>query len=265
MRRSEGARAAGWLRFYTAAVVLFLFFPIFIIVPLSFSADRFLSFPPSGYGLRWYRSYLDDPTWLAATWRSVSVGVMASSLATLNGVVFVVWLQRFAGRRWRWLKTVVMAPAIVPNILFAVGLFMVTVYLGLTDSEAALVGAHAILGLPFVVLILSASLKEVDGGLERAARIFGAGPIRGFVVGTLPSLLPAVVSAWLFAFFTSFDELVVALFTMGGSVTLPVRIWTDLQFEINPTVSAVSVILIVVTVLGMSAAEWLRRRTGRAT
>lgn len=265
MRSGKSARPMRALRLYSSLIVLFLLFPIFIIVPISFSADRFLSFPPSGYGLRWYRSYLEDPTWLAATWRSVRIGVAASTLATLNGVALVIWLQRFAGRRWSWLKALTMAPAIVPNILFAVGLFIVTVYLGLTDSEPALVAAHAVLGLPFVILVLSASLKDVDGGLERAARIFGAGPFRGFMVGTLPSLVPAIVSAWLFAFFTSFDELVVALFTMGGSVTLPVRIWTDLQFEINPTVSAVSVILIVVTVVGMSIAELLRRRASGAT
>jgi putative spermidine/putrescine transport system permease protein len=177
--------------------------------------------------------------------------------------MLAVWATRTRGALPVILRGVSLAPAILPNVLIALGFFIVCVFAGITDNELVLIAAHATLGLPFVVLITAAALADTDPTLERAARVLGAGPLRAFATGTLPSILPAIASAALFAFFISFDELIVALFTMGGKLTLPVRMWTELQFEIDPTISAVSILLILLTTAGMGLAEMLRRRVGR--
>ncbi len=246
-----------------ALAVLFLFFPILIVVPMSFSGDRFLGFPPKSWGLVWYQTYFSDPVWLAATWRSLRIACMASLIATLAGTASVIGLSKLS-KAWRAGVTgLLLAPAIVPNVIVALGVFILALRFGSTDSEITLVFAHAAIGLPFVVMIVGAAYRQTDPMLEKAARIFGAGPFRAFWTGTMPPLAPAVFAAFIFAFFVSFDELVIALFLMGGSETLPVRIWNDLRFEINPTIAAISTVFVVITTLAMGLAEFLRIRATR--
>ncbi|MCC5969159.1 MAG: ABC transporter permease [Pararhodobacter sp.] len=241
--------------------VLLLFFPILVVVPMSFSADRFLGFPPRTWGLTWYRAYFSDPVWMAATFRSLRIALFASTIATLAGLLSVIGLGRM-GPRWRaGLTGLFIAPAIVPNVIIALGVFILALTFGATDSVVTLTLAHAALALPFVVMIVGAAYRQVDPNLERAARVCGAGPVRAFMAATLPPILPAVVAAAIFAFFISFDELVVALFLMGGAETLPVRIWNDLRFEINPTIAAISAFFVVITTIAMAIAELLRLRT----
>lgn len=243
--------------------ILFLFFPILIVVPMSFSGDRFLGFPPKSWGLVWYQSYFSDPVWLAATWRSLRIATMASAIATVAGTASVVGLAKLS-KTWRAGVTgLLLAPAIVPNVIVALGVFILALRFGSTDSEVTLVFAHAAIGLPFVVMIVGAAYRQSDPMLEKAARIFGAGPLRAFWTGTFPPLMPAICAAFIFAFFVSFDELVIALFLMGGSETLPVRIWNDLRFEINPTIAAISTVFVVVTTLAMGLAEFMRVRATR--
>ncbi|MCC5987107.1 MAG: ABC transporter permease [Pararhodobacter sp.] len=243
--------------------VLLLFFPILIVVPMSFSADRFLGFPPRSWGLTWYRAYFGDPVWMAATFRSLRIALFASLIATIAGTLGIVGLGRI-GPRWRaGLTGLFIAPAIVPNVIIALGVFILALSFGATDSIVTLTFAHAALALPFVVMIVGAAYRQVDSNLERAARVCGAGPVRAFLTATLPPILPAVVAAAIFAFFISFDELVVALFLMGGAETLPVRIWNDLRFEINPTIAAISTFFVFVTTAAMALAELLRMRTIR--
>ena len=246
-----------------ALAVLFLFFPILIVVPMSFSGDRFLGFPPKSWGLVWYQTYFSDPVWLAATWRSLRIACMASLIATLTGTASVIGLSKLS-KAWRAGVTgLLLAPAIVPNVIVALGVFILALRFGSTDSEITLVFAHAAIGLPFVVMIVGAAYRQTDPMLEKAARIFGAGPFRAFWTGTMPPLAPAVFAAFIFGFFVSFDELVIALFLMGGSETLPVRIWNDLRFEINPTIAAISTVFVVITTLAMGLAEFLRIRATR--
>ncbi|MDN2567630.1 ABC transporter permease [Aquibium sp. A9E412] len=243
--------------------VLFLFFPILIVAPMSFSADRFLGFPPASWGLTWYRAYFTDPVWLAATGRSLRIALLASLIATTAGTAAVVGLGRVRPRPRAALTGLFLAPAIIPNIIIALGVFILALRIGGTDSEITLVFAHATLGLPFVVMIVGAAYRQTDPALERAARVFGAGPLRAFWTATLPAILPAILAAAIFAFFVSFDELVVALFLMGGAETLPVRIWNDLRFEINPTIAAISTLFVIVTAAAMALAEFLRLRATR--
>jgi putative spermidine/putrescine transport system permease protein len=243
--------------------VLFLFFPVLIVAPMSFSGDRFLTFPPQSWGLTWYRAYFGDPVWMAATARSLRIAAAASLLATLSGTAAVVGLGRLGRAPRGALSGLFLAPAIVPNVIIALGLFILTLRIGVRQGEWVLILAHAALALPFVVMIVGAAWRQTDPSLERAARVCGAGPARAFATGTLPALMPAIIAAAIFAFFVSFDELTVALFIMGGAETLPVRLWNDLRFEINPTIAAVSTFFVFVTTAAMGLAEVMRRRAVR--
>ncbi len=245
---------------YFWLIVAYLLFPIFIVLPISFSDSQFLQFPPEELGWRWYETYLNDPVWLSATFLSLRVALAASLVATVIGTLAVVFLERRAFRLKGLVMSAITAPIIIPHIFIALGVFIFAVRLGLEDSAIALVGAHAAISLPFVVLIVGAAARQLDPTLERAARVLGAGPFRAFWAASLPSLLPAIVASAVFSFFVSFDELIIAEFLMSGEETLPMRIWADLRLEVSPTVAAVSSILIVVTSVAMVAAELLRRR-----
>jgi putative spermidine/putrescine transport system permease protein len=251
------------LLLYFCAVIALLVLPIAIIAPVSFSTSQFMRFPPTTLGLRWYESYLGSAVWIEATLRSLRIATCASAIATLLGTSAAIALERGRVRGRTSLAALFSAPAIVPHVIVALGVFIVAVRLGINDTELALVLAHAVFGLPFVVLIVSSSLRQIDSTLERAARVLGAGPVRAFMTGTLPPMVPAVVASAIFAFFISFDELIVALFVTGEKQTLPVRIWSDLRFELNPTIAAISTLMVVVTTVAMVFAEMLRRRSAR--
>lgn len=248
------------LAVFYVLVVIFLFFPILIVLPISFSDGRFLSFPPESFGLRWYRAYFGDPVWMAATFRSLRVAFGASVLATVVGTLTVIGMGRSRSKSGAVLTAIFVAPSVIPNIIIALGVFILAIRMGASDNEITLICAHAAIGLPFVVLMVGTAFRQIDPTLERAARIMGAGPVQAFLAATLPPLMPAVLAAGIFAFFVSFDELIIALFLMSSAETLPMRIWNDLRFEINPTIAAVSVFFVFVTTLAMTGAELLRRR-----
>jgi len=248
-------------KFFFALVTLFLLVPMMIIVPLSFSTADFLQFPPHDLGLRWYAVYFNDPVWIDATLRSVRVGVSASLISTIAGTAAAVWISRRHGSLRSFVATLFLVPSIIPNIIIALGVFMLAIQLSATGSEIVLALAHAMLGLPFVTLIVGGAIAQVNIAPEQAARIFGAGPLRAFFATTFRALLAPICSAAIFAFFVSFDELVIALFTSGTNITLPVRIWSDLRYEINPTLAAVASMLIALNTVFLLLAEFLRRRS----
>jgi len=260
MRRRGERLSRAALNGYFWAIVAYLMFPIFIVIPISFSNSQFLEFPPKTLGFRWYDAYFNDPVWVTATLLSLRVAIMASLLATLVGTMAVLFLERHAFRLRALLVTTITAPIIIPHIFIALGVFILAVHLGMEDSSLALAGAHATIALPFVVLIVGAAARQLDPTIERAARVLGAGPVRAFFAATFPSLMPAILAAAVFSFFVSFDELIIAEFLLSGQETLPMRIWADLRLEVSPTVAAVSSLLIVVTSLAMVGAELLRRR-----
>lgn len=249
-----------FLAAYFWLMVAYLLLPIFIVVPMSFTTSDFLQFPPADWGLRWYREYVSDPGWVAATLLSVKVAIIASLVATFTGTLAVVALDRKAFAFKSSILHFMSAPLIIPHIFLAVGVFVLAVRMGATNNEYVLAGAHAAITIPFVVLIVGAAIKRVDANIERAARILGAGPIRAFRSATLPSILPAIVAAALLSFFVSFDELIIAEFLLAGKETLPMRIWADVRLEVRPTVAAVSSILIVVTSFAIVLAEVFRHR-----
>ncbi len=258
------SRTATWRNWipagYFVLMLAFLLFPLLIVVPLSFGNDSLMRFPPTGWSLRWYETYFNDPIWMRATGLSFQVALMASALATFVGTLSVVALERRSVPGKSAVQALIIAPMIVPHIFLAVGVFVLAVKFGGAGSALVLACAHATIALPFVVLMVGAAMKQLDPTLERAARVLGAGPLRAFMAATLPGLAPSIVAAAVFAFFVSFDELIIAEFLMGGRETLPMRIWADLKLELNPTISAVSTLLILVTAIGMGCAEILRRR-----
>lgn len=240
------------LAVYFGLVVLFLLIPLLVVVPISFVDSQFLQFPPEEFSLRWYRRFFTDPDFVSATQLSIIVGIGASSIATVIGTMASVVLtrRRFFGRS-AFIGTA-LSPMIVPVIIFALGAYFVLAKLDLLGSVMALILIHSMLALPFSIMIVSASLEQSDETLERAARVLGAGPFAAFFYVTLPSIRSAVFAAAVFGFFISFDDLVIALFVMGRDFTLPVRIWQDLRFEIDPTIAATASMLIFMAAVGMA-------------
>jgi putative spermidine/putrescine transport system permease protein len=234
-----------------AAIYFFLMLPLLVVFPISLSSAAYMQFPPPGFSWQWYERYLDDPQWIDATVRSLYIGVATAILALALGVplAFSLVRGRYAGR---WLvDRVALAPLIVPTIILSVSVYGLFAKLKLIGEWYGLVIAHTVLALPFVVLVMSAGLRDFDRALEQAAEGLGASRASTLWRITLPLLRPSLVSAGLLAFISSFDELVVALFLAGPNMTLPKKMFDNILMEIDPTIAAVSVmqILLVAVVL----------------
>jgi putative spermidine/putrescine transport system permease protein len=231
------------------AIYIFLMLPLLVVFPISLSSAAYMQFPPPGLSWQWYERYLDDPQWIDATVRSLYVGVATAVLALALGVPLAFSLVRgkFPGR---WLvDRIALAPLIVPTIILSVAIYGLFAKLKLIGEWYGLVVAHTVLALPFVVLVMSAGLRDFDRGLEQAAEGLGASRMRTLLKITLPLLRPSLVSAGLLAFISSFDELVVALFLAGPNMTLPKKMFDNILMEIDPTIAAVSVMQILLVSL----------------
>lgn len=249
-----------------ALVVVFLIVPVLVVVPISFSSSQYLEFPPRGFSLQWYQRFLDSVEWTGALWVSVQAGILATVLAGVLGTAAALALarSRFPG------KAVVVgflvSPLIVPVIVLAIALYGVYAKLKLVGSLTGLVLAHAALGLPYVIVTVAATLQRVDERLEHAALSLGATPWRAFRYVTLPLIRPGVIAGALLAFIASWDDVVIALFISGTrSGTLPKRMWEGLRSEIDPTIAAVSTLLVIVSLALLLVLELLRRRSARLT
>jgi putative spermidine/putrescine transport system permease protein len=253
-----GGRAA------VVAVLLFLALPILLIVVLSFSSATYLTFPPPAFGVRWYRAYLGSAEWLGATWLSLWVAACVVVLATVLGTLAALGLARLPPILRTVAAALILSPLIVPVIIVAIGVYYAFSRYGLVGTPVGLVLAHTCLAVPFVVTSVGASLAGFDRRLEQAALSLGATPWGTFCQVTLPLIRPGVLVGALFAFITSFDELIVALFLSGsGAVTLPRRMWDDLRFEIDPTIAAVSTLTIALTASLLAAVHLVRQRGRR--
>jgi putative spermidine/putrescine transport system permease protein len=244
-------------------ILLFMIAPIVVVVALSFSSASYLTFPPPAFGMRWYRQYLDSRDWLAATSLSLEVAAAVVVISTVLGTLAAMGLARLPAVARMLATGLILAPLIVPVIVAAIGLYYAFARLGLVGTPLGLVLAHVCLAVPFVVTSVGASLARFDRRLEMAALGLGATPVGTFCQVTLPLILPGVLVGALFAFITSFDELIVALFLSGANaVTLPRRMWEDLRYALDPTIAAVSTLTIVVTALPLFWAHWVRSRSG---
>lgn len=246
-----------------ALILLAMIAPIIVVVLLSFSAASYLSFPPPALGVRWYREYLSSRDWLTATWLSIEIAVSVVMLSTLLGTLATLGLAKLPQVARMLATGLILSPLIMPVIIVSIGMYYAFARFGLVGTPIGLILADTCLAVPFVVTSVGASLAGFDRRLEMAALSLGASPFATFRQVTLPLILPGVLVGALFAFITSFDELVVALFLSGqNAVTLPRRMWEDLRYALDPTIAAVSTLTIAVTVVPLLWAHLLKRRTG---
>jgi len=274
-----------------ALIFVFLIAPILIVIPLSFNAEPYFTFTtemltldPDGYSLRWYDNLLTfgmlDPsaprdaawwqdTWANSTWikaakNSLIIGFFATILATVLGTFAALGLSRPEMPYRKAIMAILISPMIVPIIITATGLFFFYSATGLAGSYIGVILAHATLGIPFVIITVTATLMGFDRSLLRASASLGAGPVRTFFKVQLPLITPGVVSGGLFAFVTSFDEVVVVLFIGSHEQqTIPRQMWNGIREQISPSILAVATILVIVSIALLTTVELLRRRSER--
>ena len=244
-----------------AATVIFLVGPMLVVVPMSFTGAKILSWPPEGFSFQWYAKMLEDPQWSRGFTNSVQVAVLTTILATVLGTLAALGIVRgrFPGKNLA--NALILSPLIVPVIIIAIGFFAFYSITRLTGSLPGLVLAHTALAVPFVIINVGAVLRTMDRNLELAAANLGADPRRTFTRITLPIILPGVLAGAIFAFITSWDEVVVAIFmTSARFRTLPVEMWEQVRQVVDPTVAAVSTTLLVVTTGLLLVLVFVRRQ-----
>ena len=251
----------------TGGTGVFLVVPVLLVAAMSFSATSYLAFPPKGFSLHWYAAFFGSSQWMDAAGLSLKVAaltaVMSVILGSAGALAFV--RGRFLGKSAIYVATLL--PMIVPVIVTAVATYFLFARLHLLGNVWGFAIADTVLAIPMVVLIVSAALRGIDVSLERAATILGANPVRAFFTVTLPTIAPALAAGGLFAFITSFDESVIALFLSSiTAATLPKVMWDDLRFQVDPTISAISTLLVGVSiVLLVLSAVLLERARKRGT
>ena len=257
------ADKVGWYAFRAVCigVLLFLLLPILVIIPLSFSSSSFLAYPMPGWSLQWYDNLFNSSDWGRAARNSFIVAPLASLLATVLGTLAAVGLARIQFWGKGLLMSLLIAPMVVPIVVVGVSTYLFFAKIGLADTYLGLILVHAALGAPFVLTTVLATLQSFNDNLVRASLSLGATPLSTFFRITLPIIAPGVISGALFAFATSFDEVVVTLFIAGPTqVTLPRQMFTGIRENISPTIAAVATLLILFTASLMGALEWLRGR-----
>ncbi len=252
-------------------IFFFLIAPIVTIIPLSFNAEDFftftpemLAFKPEGYSLKHYNDFFTNPDWQQAMWNSLKIAPAATIVSVSLGTLAAIGLSQPHVPFRRAIMAILISPMIVPLIISAAGMYFFYSRVGLQGTYVGVVLAHAALGIPFVIITVTATLVGFDRSLTRASASLGADPVRTFFKVQMPLILPGVISGGLFAFITSFDEVVVVLFVgSAGQKTLPWQMFTGLREQISPTILAVATILVVISIALLTTVELLRRRSER--
>ncbi|WP_366657015.1 ABC transporter permease [Fodinicurvata sp. EGI_FJ10296] len=252
-------------------VFFFLMMPIIVIIPLSFNAEPYFTYTremltlnPEGYSLRWYQDFFGSERWMSSIRNSLIIGVASTFIATTLGTIAALGLSRSHMPYRGLLMGVLISPMIVPLIISAAGMFFFYSSVGLAQSFLGVILAHAALGTPFVVITVTATLSGFDQSLIRASASLGANQTTTFFKIILPLITPGVISGALFAFITSFDEIVVVLFVAGVEQrTIPREMWSGIRESISPTILAVATLLVLISVLLLTTLELLRRRNER--
>lgn len=257
----------GLAKAYAIGVIVFLIAPLLIIVPLSFNAEpyftftsKMLSLNPEGFSLRWYSDIVDNPQWLEAIGNSLVIAIASTFLATVLGTLAAIGLARSNMPFRDFFMALLISPLVVPIVIAAAGMYFFYSSVGLAQTHLGIILAHTALGVPFVVITMTATLSGFDRNLIRAAGSLGADPITTFYRVTLPLVAPGMISGALFAFAASFDEVVTVLFLGGPEQrTIPRQMWSGIREQISPTILAVATLLIVFSSLLLLAVEMLRR------
>ncbi|HWA41860.1 MAG TPA: ABC transporter permease [Hypericibacter adhaerens] len=251
-------------RVIVAAILLFLIAPILVIMPLSFNSEPYFSYPMPGLSLRWYEDFFTNDRWTLALQNSIIVAVSVTLVSTALGTLAALGLSRPRFPARGLIMSLLISPIVVPVIISAVGMYFFYTRVGLTNSIPGVVLAHTALATPFVVITVTATLSGFDQTLTRAAASLGSNPVHSFFKITLPLILPGVISGGLFAFVTSFDEVVVVLFIASPEQrTLPKQMFSGIREMISPTITAAATLLILFAVAMLTTVELLRRRSER--
>ncbi|MCC7046820.1 MAG: ABC transporter permease [Alphaproteobacteria bacterium] len=229
---------------FAACVYFFLLMPSLIVVPMSFGDKREIMFPPGNFTLNLYREYFFASTWMATTMQSLKIAILSAAISLVAGFFAAYALVRYEFPGKRLLNLALLSPALVPVIIVALGTYLYFSTIGITGTTAALVVAHSVHTVPFVIVTLMAGLRHVDPNLERAAELMGASRMTVIRRVTLPLLRPALMAGAMFAFLISFDEVVISWFVSSPSTqTLPVKMYSSIQWEVSPVLAAVSTLL----------------------
>jgi putative spermidine/putrescine transport system permease protein len=278
-------------RFICGLIFLFLILPILIVLPLSFNVEPYfsftpgmLAFDPDAFSLRWYKDIFrngmqapDSPldwAWMSDTWNnsqwmrairnSFFIGICATLLSTSLGTVAAIGLSRSEMPHRRLIMSILISPMIVPLVITAAGMFFFYSKVHLSQTYLGVIMAHAVLGTPFVIITVTATLVGFDKSLVRASNSLGAGPIETFFKIQMPLIVPGVISGGLFAFITSFDEVVAVLFLASPEQrTIPRQMWSGIREQISPTILAVATLLVLLSIVLLTVIELLRRRSER--
>lgn len=257
----SGRSPARWALMGIGTLIgIWLALPALIVVPLAFSSATSFVFPPPGFSTQWFESFLGDPRWRTALVNSLAVATLSMILATVLGTLaaFGIDRARFPGRGL--LQYLILSPMIIPIILIGIAYYTFFLPLRLTGELPGFVIAHTVLALPFVVTSVTPALTTFDRRLELAAASLGAGNVTTFRLVTLPLIMPAIISGAIFAFVTSFDEIVVAIFLTGPYMTtIPVRMFNAVSRELDPTIAAVSTIILTITTTLLLVVQVVRR------
>ena len=272
-------------------IFLFLILPILVVLPLSFNVEPYFSFTlgmlsldPEAFSLRWYKDILrngmaapDAPlnlAWFADTWNNAQwmrairnsffIGICATLLSTALGTLAAIGLSRSEMPYRRLIMSILISPMIVPLVITAAGMFFFYSKIHLSQTYIGVIMAHAVLGTPFVIITVTATLVGFDKSLVRASNSLGAGPIQTFFKIQMPLIIPGVISGGLFAFITSFDEVVAVLFLASPEQrTIPRQMWSGIREQISPTILAVATLLVLLSIILLTVIELLRRRSER--
>jgi len=258
-------------RIICGLILFFLIAPIVVLIPLSFNAEPYftfspgmLRFDPNAFSTRWYQDIINNPQWIHSIKNSVIIGFFATIFATFFGTLAAWGLSRRQTPFRVPLMGLLISPMIVPLIITAAGMFFFYSKVGLAQTYPGLIMAHTALGIPFVIITVTATLMGFDQDLIRASASLGANPVTTFRKVVMPLILPGVISGALFALVTSFDEIVVVLFLSGFEQrTIPRQMWVGIREQISPTILAVATILIAVAIALLTTVELLRRRSER--
>jgi putative spermidine/putrescine transport system permease protein len=245
---------------YCSMVLVFMIMPNFVVFPISFSSATYLEFPPKQWSLRWYQDYFSREEWVDATIRSFEVGIFVTILAVTLGSLAAYGLVRgrFPGKNF--INSVIISPMVAPILVTAVSVFILFTKFRLNGTLTGFIIAHTIVATPFVVIVMTASLRGVSIELEQAAMNLGANRFTTLRKVVFPMALPGMISSGLFAFLISFDELIIAIFIASPRmVTLPKILWEGIRTEINPTIASVSTLLIGMSVIILVSVGFVRR------
>lgn len=255
------------LTIWAVLVLLFLILPIIVIIPLSFNAQPFFSFTvgmlefnPDAYSIRWYQDFFNNKVWQLAIKNSFYFATISAILATILGTLAALSLNFGTLKFKPFINAIIISPMIVPLVIVAAGMYLFYSKIHIINSDMAIIVAHTVLGVPFVIITVGAVLSSFDKNLLKAAYSLGATPIKGFFQITLPIIKPGVISGALFAFVTSFDEIIIVLFMASASQkTIPKQMFSGLREQISPTILAVATLLLLISIILLITIERLKK------